>query len=613
MQTLPITHVLPEVKTKLRDHATLVVQAPPGAGKTTALPLALLDEPWLEGQQMILLEPRRLAVRTSAARMAAMLEERVGERVGYQIKMDTKQSPRTRILIVTEGILARKLQHDPTLEGVGLIIFDEFHERSLHADLSLALARESQNILREDLKILVMSATLDTEAIGTLIDAPIVRSEGRAYPVTRHYLSPATPHPSSEELPNCIHRHIQKTLEEKEGNILVFLPGIREIRAVEALLKNAQKQAPYDHLIIAPLYGNLSKNAQDRAIAPPPPGQRKVVLATNIAQTSLTIEGIRIVIDSGLENRSVFNPFTGMDRLEQGFISEDSATQRAGRAGRQSPGEAYHLWHRSRLLSPHDTPEILRADLTQLALELAAWGTEDIQSLTWLNLPSPSAITHAQALLRQLGALDEQGNITPHGRAMSRFGLHPRLAHMVLKAREINLGYEASLLAVLLNEKDIFPPDYRRADLRDRVEVLHEVANRRTVRVPGVDRKLCRYLLADAQRIEPQHSATLNTEMLGVLLSYAYPERIAHQRASRQQIWQLAHGQDARLHADDPLSREPFLVVADLHIRATRTAIRKAIPISRQQIESYLSELITEKETLDWNPDEQRIEARIMG
>jgi ATP-dependent helicase HrpB len=616
MQNLPITHVLPKIKARLRDHATLVVQAPPGAGKTTALPLALLDEPWLEGQQIILLEPRRLAVRASAARMAAMLGERVGERIGYQIKMDSVQSPRTRILIVTEGILTRKLQHDPALEGVGLILFDEFHERSLHADLSLALAREAQTFLREDLKILVMSATLNAEAVGTLLDAPIIRSEGRAYPVIRHYFDPATPQPSSEELPACIHRHIRKALEEKEGNILVFLPGIREIQAVEALLKNTQKetqkQAPYDHLIIAPLYGDLSQQAQDRAIAPPPHGRRKVVLATNIAQTSLTIEGIRIVIDSGLENRSVFNPFTGMDRLEQGFISEDAATQRAGRAGRQSPGEAYHLWHRSRLLTPHDTPEILRADLTQLVLELAHWGTEDIQSLTWLDLPSPSAITHAQTLLRQLGALDERGSITPHGRAMSRFGLHPRLAHMILKAREFDLSYEASLLAVLLNEKDIFPPDYRRADLRERVEVLHDVAGRHPVSMPGVDQKHCRYLLADARRIEPQHSPTLKTEMLGVLLAYAYPERIAHQRAGRHQTWQLANGKDARLHADDPLSREPFLVVADLHIRATRTTIRKAIPITRQELESHLSDLITEKETLDWNPDEQRIEARIV-
>ena len=313
MNTLPIAQVLPRVKAALQSHSTVILQAPPGAGKTTALPLALLDEPWLEGKQIIMLEPRRLAARASAARMAEMLGEKVGERVGYQIKMDSVQSKKTQILIVTEGILTRKLQHDPSLENVALVIFDEYHERSLHADLSLALTLESQSILREDLKILIMSATLNTQAISAMLDdAPAIKSQGRACPVERFYLDPAIPQPSKRELPFYVHKRVSKLLREEEGNILVFLPGVREIQAVEKLLLDEKQR----DVAISTLYGNLSKEAQDRAIKAPPHGKRKVVLSTNIAQTSLTIEGIKIVVDSGLQNVSVFNPFTGMNTLQ---------------------------------------------------------------------------------------------------------------------------------------------------------------------------------------------------------------------------------------------------------------------------------------------------------
>ena len=371
MKTLPITQVLPEVKEKLLNHTKLVLQAPPGAGKTTALPLALLDEPWLKGKKIIMLEPRRLAVRSSAARMAELLGEKVGERIGYQVRMDSVQSDRTRILIVTEGILTRKLQNDPALEDVALVIFDEFHERSLHADLSLALALESQTVLREDLKLLIMSATLNTSAISALLEnAPVVKSKGRMYPVETIYLDTHTPQPSKKTLNIHVAKRVLKCLEEEEGNILVFLPGIGQIKAVEKHLLEAGPENTY----ISALYGNLSKEAQDRAIKAPPKGKQKVVLSTNIAQTSLTIEGISVVIDSGLQNVSVFNPFSGMDRLETEFISEDAATQRAGRAGRLRKGKAYRLWHSTRILPSHDTPEILSADLTQLVLELALWG-----------------------------------------------------------------------------------------------------------------------------------------------------------------------------------------------------------------------------------------------
>jgi len=608
MNTLPITQVLPEVKATLQSHSTVVLQAPPGAGKTTALPLALLDEPWLEGKQIIMLEPRRLAVRASAARMAEMLGEKVGERIGYQVKMDSVHSKKTRILIVTEGILTRKLQADPSLENVALIIFDEYHERSLHADLSLALALESQAVLREDLKILIMSATLNTGAISTMLDVPIIQSQGRAYPVERFYLDPTTPQPSKKELPFYVYKRVSKLLQDEEGNILVFLPGVREIKAVEKLLS----EEGHKDIAISTLYGNLSKTDQDRAIIAPPKGKRKVVLATNIAQTSLTIEGIKIVVDSGLQNVSVFNPFSGMNTLERHFISEDATTQRAGRAGRLSAGKAYHLWHKSKILFKHDTPEILQADLTQLVLELALWGNDDINTLTWLDTPSPTAVTHAKELLTKLGAVDEKGIITPHGRAMSQFGLHPRLSHMMLKAKALDLSYEASLLATLLTEKDIFTSQYKSVDLRERVEVLHRVANKQSLGTQGINIKQCHYLLANAKRIEPKQKTTLNTELLGILLAYAYPERIAKQRHANTATYLLSNGKGAKLQANDTLCQERFIVIADLDAKATYASIYKAIALTQPDIETYLKEQIQEAEEVDWNEEEQRVEVRLV-
>ncbi|MCF6206326.1 MAG: ATP-dependent helicase HrpB [Sulfurovum sp.] len=606
MPSLPIHYVLPELKETLQHHNRVVLQAPPGAGKTTALPLALLDAPWLAGRKIIMLEPRRLAVRTSASRMAEMLGEKVGERIGYQVKMDSLQSEKTQILIVTEGILTRKLQSDPALEDIALIIFDEFHERSLHADLSLALALESQSLLREDLKILVMSATLNTTALCDMLDAPLIESQGRSFPVTRHYLDANTPQPTKKELPGVVSKHIRKCLKEDEGNILVFLPGIREIKAVEKLL-NADKP---DTLHISPLYGNLSKEAQHQAIVPPPDGHRKVVLATNIAQTSLTIEGITVVIDSGLENVSVFNPFSGMNTLETRFISQDAATQRAGRAGRLQEGKAYHLWHKSRLLAPHDTPEILQADLTQLVLELALWGTDDMNTLTWMDTPPQSAVTHAKGLLQKLEAIDDRGRITDQGRVMASYPLHPRLAHMMLRAKAMGLGYEASLLASLLTEKDIYRQRNDAADLKTRVETLHAVANGHTVNTNTVDLKQCHYILANAKRIKPTSKATLDTKLLGVLLAFAYPERIAKQRHDNRGRYLLSSGKGAMLRNDTHLSQARFLVIADLDLKSRQATIYRAIEITQTQIEKYLPHLIETAEVLEWNGTEERVEAR---
>ena len=607
MQNLPITQVIPEVKELLQANTKLVLQAPPGAGKTTALPLALLDEPWLQEKKIIMLEPRRLAVRSSAARMAELLGEKVGQRVGYQVKMDSVHSKETKILIVTEGILTRKLQHDPSLEDVALIIFDEFHERSIHADLSLALALESQSVLREDLKLLIMSATLNTSAISKLLDnAPIVQSEGRAFPVERFYLDPSTQQPTKRELPFYLHKRLIRLLEIEEGNILVFLSGVREIKTVEKLL-NESKLKDVD---ISTLYGNLSKEAQDKAIKAPKKGKRKVVLSTNISQTSLTIEGIKIVVDSGIQNVSVFSPLTGMNKLEHQFISQDSAIQRAGRAGRLSAGKAYHLWHKSKILLKHDVPEILLADLSPLVLDLALWGNDNIKEFSWMDTPPPSAIGHAQKLLKQLGALDKQGAITVHGKAMSRFGLHPRLSHMMLKAKALNLEYEASLLCAILTEKDFI--NNRSADLKERATLLHEVKTNQKIH-QHFNNKQARYMLKIAQKLVGLASAdakTINTNMLGILLAFAYPDRIAQLRHKNKGVYLLSNGKGANLNHEDELFNARFLVVADLDGKTTNATIYKAIELNLNQIEEYLTEQIETQNIVSWNEETQRVDVK---
>ena len=604
MNNLPINRVLQDVKLKLQKYNKLVLQAPAGAGKTTALPLALLDEPWLEGKQIIMLEPRRLAVRSSASRMAELLGESVGQRIGYQIKMDSKKSKDTKILIVTEGILTRKLQQDPSLEGVALVIFDEFHERSLHADLSLALSLETQSLLRDDLKILIMSATLNTSAIAKLLDdAPIIMSEGRSFAIESNYLPTSIKQPTKKELPTYIYRLIEKILKEQSGSILVFLSGVREIKAIEKLLKATKRADVY----ISTLYGNLSKEEQDRAIKAPKDGARKVVLSTNIAQTSLTIEGIKVVIDSGLHNVLVFNSFTGMNSLETIYISKDSAIQRAGRAGRLSAGKAYHIWHKSKVLIEHDVPEILLADLSSLVLELAVWGCTNISDLMWMDLPPPIATKHAKNLLVELGALDENGTITSHGRAMNSYPMHPRLAHMMLKSKELGFSYEASLLAVLLNEKEIYANSFNSSDLKERVETLHNIAQKNMGNLNHVNIKQCHYILKSAKQIEAKQKANINLDILGVLLAFAYPDRIAMQRLNDRSSYLLSNGKGALLHNEDELFKARFLVVADLGVIGRISKIYKAIELSRSSIDAYLAKSIVTKQKVEWSDEEARV------
>ena len=611
MQTLPVHEALPGLRSALSDHTRAVLQAPPGAGKTTVVPIALMDEAWLDGQMIILLEPRRLAARNAASRMADLLGEKVGERVGYQIRNERCYGKATRILVVTEGILTRKLQTDPALEGVGLVIFDEFHERNLHADLGLALALNSQELLRDDLKLLVMSATLNTQAVSALLDnAPIIQSEGRTYPVAIAYLDPKTPQPDRRTLVSAAAERVTELLQTETGSILVFLPGAGEITALETRLNEMIKTKKIADTNIAPLYGMMDKKAQDTAIAARP-GIRKVVLATNIAETSLTIEGITLVVDSGLERTVTFHAGSGMDRMETRFVSQDSATQRSGRAGRLAPGKCYRLWHENKILQPHRLPEILQADLTPLMLELAAWGA-GIDDLHWMDRPPGSATTHATELLQELGALDLSGAITPHGREILNLGLHPRLAHMILKAKTIGHGHEAALLASMLEERDIFTDHDRfSSDLLLRLQVLTDGDWKR----PGIDARRCGEIVQEARRFREKAGikeapGSPDTRMAGVLLAFAYPDRIAKCRGKRDPRYLLSGGKGAVLKPEDSQVGEPYLVVADLEGSGTDARIYLAAPLSEAELETHCGDLIRHETITGWNGETKRLEAR---
>ncbi len=453
MHKLPIHDVLPEIQHTLKLHNRVVLQAPPGAGKTTAVPIALLDQPWLRGKQIIILEPRRLAARNAASRMAFLLNEKVGETVGYQIRQDKCYSQKTRILVLTEGILTRRLQADAGLENTALVIFDEFHERSIHADLSLALCLQSQQILRADLKVLVMSATLNTESISSLLDnAPVISSEGRSFAVDIHYANKLIKQADKKqnrqlEFISALFNSVKNVIQNHQGNCLVFLPGVKEINQLCSQIKQYIKTENIQNILVAPLHGNLTRQEQDQAIASPAADKRKIVLATNIAETSLTIEGINCVIDSGLERIAEYNPASGMNSLKTQFISQDSAEQRSGRAGRLSAGICYRLWtaQQQQRLIKQALAEILHSDLSNLVLELANWGIQQVDELQWLDTPPASAVTQATTLLQQLNALDSDRKITPHGRDMLKLGCHPRLAHMMLSADKFNANLQAGI------------------------------------------------------------------------------------------------------------------------------------------------------------------------
>ncbi|HEX3157520.1 MAG TPA: ATP-dependent helicase HrpB, partial [Gemmatimonadaceae bacterium] len=457
---LPVDDALPALREALAARGVAVLQAPPGAGKTTRVPLLLRDEPWLRGARIVMLEPRRLAARAAAAFMARTLGERVGETVGHRVRGDTRVGPRTRVEVVTEGVLTRMLQHDPTLDGVGLVIFDEFHERSLHADLGLALALQSRELLRDDLRVLVMSATLDGAAVAALLGdaahgaAPLVSSEGRAFPVETRWRPPR----AEQRVEGAVAAVVQEALQQTTGDVLAFLPGAAEIRRTAAALGARALGAG---VRVFPLHGTMPADEQDAAIAASPPGRRKVVLATSIAETSLTIDGVTVVVDGGLSRVPRFSARTGMTRLETVRVSRASADQRRGRAGRTAPGVCYRLWeeHAEHGLVAQSAPEVLEADLAPLALELAQAGVRDAGALRWLDVPPPAALAQARELLRELGALDAEGRITAHGTRMNALAVHPRVAHLLLEGERLGHAALACDLAALLGERDVLRAD----------------------------------------------------------------------------------------------------------------------------------------------------------
>jgi ATP-dependent helicase HrpB len=575
---LPIHTVLDDLLAAVAEHPAVVLAAPPGAGKTTVVPLALLNADSLGGTRILVLEPRRLAARAAAERMAATLGEAVGETVGYRTRLQSRIGPRTRIEVITEGVFTRMILDDPALEGVGAVLFDEFHERSLDADLGLALARDSQGVLRDDLKLIVMSATLDIAGVARLLadpagqPAPVIEAQGRAFPVETLYLgrNPA------ERIEEAMARACLTALGEQTGSILGFLPGQAEIHRVSGLVRDRLRDATID---VVALYGALDKSEQDRAIAPSSPGRRKLVLATSVAETSLTIEGVRVVIDAGLSRVPRFEPASGLTRLATVRVSRSSAEQRRGRAGRTEPGVCYRLWDEetTRGLVAHQRPEILEADLTGLAIDLARWGARSAEGLALLDPPPAGAFAEARAVLTRLGVLDGKGDLTDHGRRLAGLPLTPRLGHLVATAAD---GGDAGLgarIAAVLSEPGLGGRD---VDLRER---LRGFERDRSARANDARKLVDRWARAAGSRA----AAGVDIEP-GTLVAAAFPERIAKARGKPGEVL-LASGRGAFLDPTDPLAAETWLAVADLGGGEARDRIRLAAPLDPTQIESMMT------------------------
>ncbi len=576
--TLPIHEALPALKSALAGREAAVLVAPPGAGKTTVVPLALLDESWAAGGKIVMLEPRRLAARAAASRMAQSLGESVGETVGFRVRLQSKVSARTRVEVVTEGVFTRMILGDPGLDGVAAVIFDEFHERSLDADLGLALARDAQGLVREDLKILVMSATLDGARISALLDeAPVVESQGRMFPVDTRYLG----RDERQRLEERVVRAVERALAEEGGSLLVFLPGQGEIRRTETLLRERLRRPGVD---IAPLYGALEPAEQDRAVAPAAPGRRKVVLATSIAETSLTIEGVRVVIDCGLARVPRFDPSSGLTRLETVRVSRAAADQRRGRAGRTEPGVCYRLWDEpeTRALPAFARPEILEADLSRLALDLARWGARDASGLAFLDPPPNAAFSEARILLNRLQALDGQGGLTAHGRALADMPLAPRLAHMVVRAAASGQAERGAKIAAVLSEQGLGGRD---VDLRHRLESFERD---RSPRAKDARTLAERWARAAGK---PSGAAELDDALM---LAEAYPERVAKARGKPGE-YQLSGGRGVYLEPTDALARETWLAVGELGGGEARDRVLLAAPLDEAALrEAFADRLVAE-------------------
>jgi len=632
---LPIDDVLGALRSALAEHSSAVLVAPPGAGKTTRAPLALIDELWAKGKRLILLEPRRLAARAAAARMAATLGEKVGETIGLRVRLTSLVSKRTRIEVVTEGVFTRMILADPALDGVAAVLFDEFHERSLDADLGLALALDAQQGLREDLRLLVMSATLDGARVRALLgDTPLIESKGRAFPVATRYVG----RNPGARIEDEVARVTLDALERESGSILVFLPGQGEIRRVAEVLGARIKRSDVD---IAPLYGALDSRAQDLAIAPSPVGRRKIVLATSIAETSLTIEGVRVVVDSGLMRVPVYEPDVGLTRLETVRVSRANADQRRGRAGRIEPGICYRLWEEAANggLQPYAAPEILSADLSGLVLDCALWGVTDLDKLAFLDSPPRAALKEARALLTAIGAVDGEGRITDEGRAIASLALPPRLARMVVDAAREGEARTASEIAVVLTERGLGGDA---VDLAARLEAFRRDRSQR-----GDDaRRLARGLAARAadpliQRgvrallpveeggperrmrsprrasqtpalprpLPPSPSPGAGEGSIGALLASAFPDRIAMTRGQRGEFL-MANGRAAVLEAHDPLAGEPFLAIGEIAGRAVSARILTAAPLTLDDIERIAGASIHTQDELSFDRASASLRAR---
>lgn len=591
---LPIDDLLPSLLTTLTTNTRAVLQAPPGAGKTTRVPLALLGEHWLDDRAIVLLEPRRLAARTAAMHMSALLGEQVGETVGYRIRLDSRVGPRTRIEVVTEGVLIRLLQDDPELRRYGAVIIDEYHERNLLADLGLALTLDVQRALRDDLRLLVMSATLDGAAVATLLDdAPTLQSAGRSFPVTIDHRAL----PRGMPLETGVAKAIRETLANEPGSLLVFLPGDHSIRRVADLLDG---RLPAD-CRVARLHGSLTPAEQDAAIRPAPPGQRKIVLSTNIAETSLTIDGVRVVIDAGYERRPRFDPGSGMTRLHTQRISQAAAAQRAGRAGRLEPGAAIRLWpaEQQARLRAYSTPEMLDADLAALVLELAIWGCPDPDSLSWLDPPPAAAWDQARTLLQTLGAIDDRGSPTAHGRAMQRLGVQPRLAHLLLQAQTRGWQDVGCALAALLGERDPLPG--HGSDITLRLRQLPHGRSAHWQRLREQARRL-RQQLPGATRNAPEEAAA-------ILLGLAWPDRIAQRRPGSRPGYRLSNGRGAVLPDHDPLGKAPWLVVADSDNQSPDVRIRLAAELPTTAMIEEFAALIEARDHVRWDDAREAVVA----
>ncbi|MGN6729674.1 MAG: ATP-dependent helicase HrpB [Rhodanobacteraceae bacterium] len=632
----PITPLLPQIRASLREHPRLVLEAPPGAGKTTQVPPALLDEPWLQGRKIILLEPRRIAARAAAEFMASAWDEAVGQTVGYRIRFESRMSANTRIEVVTEGILTRMLQDDPELPGVGAILFDEFHERHLHGDLGAALALDVQASLRPDLRLAIMSATLEGERVARWIEAPVIRSEGRAFPVRIEH----PPRRRGEDDNSHLRRAVEQALQETDGDVLVFLPGRREIARAQRTLETLAPReratdrvrrhedlaiSPNPHpnpssggrgafIEVLPLHGELSLAEQHAALAPSEPGTRRVILATNVAESSVTLPGIRAVVDAGLAREPRFDPNSGFTRLQTVSIPQASADQRAGRAGRVASGVAYRLWPQSQRLEPSRTPEIAQAELSSLALELAAWGIgEDAQSgLPWLDPPPPGALAQARDLLQRLGAVDETLRITKLGRAMLKLGAQPRLAAAALRGPETQRALIADLLA-LLEARSPLRGGFN-DDLRAQLAALHVWRDGGT-RVQGADAGALAAIEQSARgwrkRLEVRTAASGVPDALtvGNLLLHAFPDRAAKQDDRDPRRYLLAGGRGARLHEESALLGEPWLVIVEARFDARDSLVLNAAPFDPALLARDFPRRFASGRVLRWNESREVVEA----